>query len=44
MLLVLAVSGVGRGGLVSLRLLERLPGIFLVGLKGFWVLEQEDNP
>ena len=32
------------GGLVSLCLVERLPGIFFVGLKGFRVLEHEYSP
>ncbi len=44
MLLVFAVSGIGRRGLTSLRFVEKLPGIFLVGMKGFRVLEQEYSP
>jgi len=44
MVLVLAVGGVGRGGMVPLRFVEGLSGIFLVGLQGFRVLEQNYRP
>ena len=44
MLLVSAVSDVGRRGLVSLHFVVRLPSILFVGLKGFRVLEQKDGP
>ena len=43
LLLVSAGSGVGGVGLVSLRFVVGLPGILLVGLKGFRVLEQKDS-
>jgi len=43
LLLVSVGSGVGGGGLISLRFVVGLLGILLVSLKGFRVLEQKDN-
>ena len=44
LVVVFAVRGVGRGGLVPLRLVEGLSGIFLVSLQSFQVLEQKRQP